>query len=142
MVSYCDRSFIERGNSVENLVGVLRNALAGRLQQHVDNGLAAFRQLAAAQHVAQELIFARRSAGKQQHPAFAIDHVDFHFALNIGLIFHFRKRLDLQSNDARPAVVMPGNVESHRHGFAIAAKRDTLGFSPVPALRCFLPFRY
>ena len=80
------------GKLVENFIGVLRHAIFSRLQQNIDRDFAALGQFAAPQQVAQELILARRPAGKQQHPVLAIHNIDVDLALVIGGIFVFGDR--------------------------------------------------
>ena len=113
----------------QDFVGVLRNSLGGRLQQHVDDHVAAvFGDLAAAEHVAKELIFARRAAGEQEDAALAVDDFDIGLALVVAGVLVFGDRLDSQADHAATGGVEGRQLEADRHGGGIGAEGDLLGF--------------
>ena len=142
-MSYCESSCIEIGEVVENLVRVLRDAGRGGLQQHVDD-----RVVVAAQLVAEELIFARRTAGDQQHAILAIDDFDVGSCASwselSAAISRWFGSLTRICNVRRPGSLMPGNSNFTRSLWPSVGSVTALLAFDVPRFGrqpCFRPGR-
>ena len=121
---------------VEHQIGVLNDALAGRLQEYVDGGA-----FVAMQHVSQETELARGAARQQQHTVGSVDNFDKLLALVVAGVGVFLRRVNLErvqsAAGGRPAVA--GNavagsavirnifdLEFDRHFLAVVAEGDLL----------------